>query len=122
MDMQNDQLEDPNVLQPDAVPANPADFELPSQEKLLEMIEMLNITDEDKQEIRDGLLKNLINRDQGIQRAGLQPSYGVVIFCILAIIFIFVFFGYKLFRSQTEKERKREEKKKQKQQKKKHKS
>ncbi|GJQ66377.1 hypothetical protein Trydic_g4407 [Trypoxylus dichotomus] len=122
MDIEDVQADDPHVLQPDVVPANPDDFEIPSQEKLLEMIEKLNMTDEDKQEIKEGLLKNIINRAQGEQGVSLRPSYFVVLACILAILFIFAFFGYKLYRSQTEKERKREEKKKQKQQKKKHKS
>ncbi|XP_044264615.1 uncharacterized protein LOC123011308 isoform X2 [Tribolium madens] len=43
----------------------------------------------------------------------------VFIFCIVLIVVIFAFFGYKLYKSLTARERRKEEKRRQKQQKKK---
>ncbi|KAK9696164.1 hypothetical protein QE152_g32084 [Popillia japonica] len=121
------QVEDPNVLPDDIDNAQPpilgGDFKMPSQEELLQMIEGLNMSDTEKQEIKDNIFNNIVKR---VQQEGqnVQPrfNYLIVIGCVLFMIFLFAFFGYKLYRSQTEKERKREEKRKQKQQKKKHKS
>lgn len=88
------QVENPNVLPDDIENAQPAlpmgDFKMPSQEELLKMIEGLNMTEEEKQEIKDGLLNNIMQR---VQHEGqhVQPrfNYLTVIGCVLFMIFLF---------------------------------
>ncbi|CAD0206691.1 unnamed protein product [Chrysodeixis includens] len=91
-----------------------------------------DLTDEDKEkftkQIKEGLVQKLGDRlkdnammanvEDAIRSAVMTKLYMVAAGIILLIL-IFVFFGYKLYKSIKEKEKKREEKKKAKQMKKK---
>ncbi|XP_053676879.1 uncharacterized protein LOC128727043 isoform X2 [Anopheles nili] len=90
------------------------DFKMPTMEEFLSMLEgMDNLSDEEKEELRAGVLQNSLRRRL---QAGLSDY--LVFFVMLAIMLaVFAFFGYKLYLSLTEKERKREEKLKAKQEK-----
>ncbi|XP_052895268.1 uncharacterized protein LOC128302477 isoform X2 [Anopheles moucheti] len=95
-------------------PFYPEDFKMPTMEDFLSMLEgMDNLSDEEKEELRAGVLQNAMRRKL---QAGLSDY--LVFFVMLSIMLaVFAFFGYKLYLSLTEKERKREEKLKAKQEK-----
>lgn len=90
MDLQDVPMEDPILQQGggESIPHPAGDFQLPSQEKLLEMIEKLNMSDEEKQEIRDGLLKNIVNRFQG-EQGPTRSGVLIVVACVLILISMF---------------------------------
>ncbi|GLV36398.1 uncharacterized protein CBL_08889 [Carabus blaptoides fortunei] len=103
---------------------NMADMKMPTVEDLLEALDgMTGMSDEDKQSLRD----QLTGKGDGQMPFGMPaPAQGVtyqqmlILFSLLLFVAcIFVFFGYKLYKSLVEKERKREEKRKIKQMKKK---
>ncbi|XP_050075750.1 uncharacterized protein LOC126563169 isoform X2 [Anopheles maculipalpis] len=95
-------------------PFNPEDFKMPTMEDFLSMLESMdNLSDEEKEELKAGVLQNAMRRKL---QAGLTDY--LVFFVMLSIMLaVFAFFGYKLYLSLTEKERKREEKLKAKQEK-----
>lgn len=95
-------------------PFNPDDFKMPTMEDFLSMLESMdNLSDEEKEELKAGVLQNAMRRKM---QAGLSDY--LVFFVMLSIMLaVFAFFGYKLYLSLTEKERKREEKLKAKQEK-----
>lgn len=96
------------------VPMMNGDFKMPTMEEFLSMLDgMDNLSDEEKEELRAGILQNSL---RGRLQAGLSDY--LVFFVMLSIMLsVFAFFGYKLYLSLTEKERKREEKLKAKQEK-----
>ncbi|KAJ8963104.1 hypothetical protein NQ318_018569 [Aromia moschata] len=126
---------DEMVIEPGGLPDEPPPFKMPSLEQMLAAIEkMPGLSDEDRDSLREGVL----NREQGAGFGGLpqgglpqgalpQTARGsnmtvelLLLFTFVSlIVFIFVFFGYKLYKSLVERERRKEEKKRQKLQKKK---
>uniref|UniRef100_A0A182RMZ5 Uncharacterized protein n=1 Tax=Anopheles funestus TaxID=62324 RepID=A0A182RMZ5_ANOFN len=95
-------------------PFNPDDFKMPTMEDFLSMLDSMdNLSDEEKEELRAGVLQNSMRRKL---QAGLS-DYFVFFIMISIMLAVFAFFGYKLYLSLTEKERKREEKLKAKQEK-----
>ncbi|EDO64710.1 uncharacterized protein LOC120897619 isoform X2 [Anopheles arabiensis] len=95
-------------------PFNPEDFKMPTMEDFLSMLEgMDNLSDEEKEELKAGVLQNAMRRKM---QAGLT-DYLVFLVMLAIMLAVFAFFGYKLYLSLTEKERKREEKLKAKQEK-----
>ncbi|XP_014225412.1 uncharacterized protein LOC106651434 [Trichogramma pretiosum] len=108
---------------------------MPTADELLKMLDsMTGLSDEDKENLRRDLLKQAAGalpsgsqaeypQDEGFASrvvTSLFASQFLVLMVLLSIIaLIFVFFGYKLYKSLSEREKKREEKKKNKQLKKK---
>jgi len=117
------------------------DFAMPSIEQMLEALEKMDMSDEDKETLKQTLTGQGLGGlgDLGGMMGGMgdnmmadffKPAFEILpsgnpwMQYVLAVAFLivltmFVFFGYKLYRSLTEKERKRDEKRKQKQLKKK---
>ncbi|XP_067003828.1 uncharacterized protein [Anabrus simplex] len=95
------------------------DMEMPSAEKLLELLnQMEGISEEDREELRKELFIRQHMMDPPVP--GVFTNQALMLLIMLGIVaLIFVFFGYKLYKSLKERERKREEKRKMKQQKKK---
>ncbi|CAH1106079.1 unnamed protein product [Psylliodes chrysocephalus] len=100
---------------------------LPTAEELLKALENMPLSEEDKKELRESIVRGGLAReaekliDQAAGTAGSSKSGEMVLlFVMISFVFlVLVFFGYKLYSSLMEKERRREEKKRQKQQKKK---
>ncbi|KAG7189125.1 hypothetical protein KM043_008693 [Ampulex compressa] len=97
---------------------------LPTAEELLNMLDsMTGISEEEKTQLREDLMKNI--RQGGTEsQAGVLPeiltSQAVILLSLLTLVgLIFVFFVYKLFKCLSEREARKEEKKKNKQLKKK---
>ncbi|KAK9871922.1 hypothetical protein WA026_015169 [Henosepilachna vigintioctopunctata] len=99
-------------------------------EKLLGLIEKLNLTDANEEQLRNTLIKKaemgLLNgfMPDAMKKLNIseEPSPYLFIYLLALISFILiilVFFGYKLYKSHADRERKREEKRRLKQQKKK---
>lgn len=96
------------------MPEMQGDFKMPTMEEFLSMLEgMDNLSDEEKEELRAGVMQNSLRRRL---QAGLS-DYLVFLVMLAIMLAVFAFFGYKLYLSLTEKERKREEKLKAKQEK-----
>ncbi|XP_012285493.1 uncharacterized protein LOC105702478 isoform X1 [Orussus abietinus] len=96
---------------------------LPTPAELLKMLDsMAGLSEEDKENIRSEILKN--QQGQGHAKAlsassDFTTETALLLVLLGVIALVFVFFGYKLYRSLSERERKREEKKRNKQMKKK---
>ncbi|KAK0086161.1 hypothetical protein PV325_003666 [Microctonus aethiopoides] len=99
------------------------DKKLPSPDELLKMLDsMSNLSDDEKNDIREHLMKSKSGVENNISPpAGKNFLYqiGLLLLLLSVIAIIFVFFGYKLYNSLVEKEKRRELKKKQKELKKK---
>ena len=98
---------------------------LESLAKIAELLDKLELSDEEKAQLKQ-TLGDKTDKMSAFMRPGLDilPDGNMAMTIALIVAFIivvtlFVFFGYKLYRSLTEKERKRDEKRKQKQMKKK---
>ncbi|XP_071455269.1 uncharacterized protein [Hetaerina americana] len=78
---------------------------------------------EEKAKFLQSAQEQVIGHFQGAITSHMTQAYymkfGIVAFSVIVILFLFVFFGYKLIKSIKDKEKKKEEKKKQKQSKKK---
>lgn len=97
---------------------------LPTPQQLLEALDsMTGLSEEEKTQLKEDLLKNIHERATQAQAAvanGDFTSQTVMLLALLSIVaLIFVFFVYKLFKLLSDRENKREEKKKNKQLKKK---
>ncbi|XP_043288249.1 uncharacterized protein [Venturia canescens] len=97
--------------------------QLPSRDELLNMLDsMTGLSDDEKENLRQDLLRGMDN-DQEVptgKRGALATEQTLLLFALLGLLaLIFLFFGYKLYKSLTEKERLRNEKKRLKESKKK---
>ncbi|XP_015185185.1 PREDICTED: uncharacterized protein LOC107071044 [Polistes dominula] len=97
---------------------------LPSPQQLLEMLDsMTGISEEEKNNLREDLMKTIEGRGADFQQMSATrdlTGQTLILLSLLAIVaLIFVFFVYKLFKCLKEREQKKEEKKKNKQSKKK---
>ncbi|XP_043493820.1 uncharacterized protein LOC122518786 [Polistes fuscatus] len=97
---------------------------LPSPQQLLEMLDsMTGISEEEKNNLREELMKTIEGRGTDFQQMSATrdlTGQTLILLSLLAIVaLIFVFFVYKLFKCLKEREQKKEEKKKNKQLKKK---
>ncbi|XP_057319436.1 uncharacterized protein LOC130663898 [Microplitis mediator] len=105
------------------IPGFDFDKGLPSPDELLAMLESMNLSDEEKANLHDAIMNNA-NLDSVVERSQTSGKpFMYQIFMLLGLLsivaVIFVFFGYKLYKSLIEKERRREMKRKQKELKKK---
>ncbi|KAK4884306.1 hypothetical protein RN001_000577 [Aquatica leii] len=101
-----------------------------SLQKLASLLNNLELSDEEKEDLGESLndlvgkLKSFSGPSMGMGGMDISANGNLLMQIVLVVAFVvvaplFVFFGYKLYRSLTEKERKRDEKRKQKQMKKK---
>ncbi|XP_068083784.1 uncharacterized protein [Anabrus simplex] len=106
---------------------SPIDMTDEMKEKLEKLFEgYKQLSDEDKEEFRQSMTSQLadkvvgsLNNDLDKITAAMINRNLLVIAAVFLLFMVFVFFGYKLYKSLKERERKREEKRKMKQQKKK---
>ncbi|XP_011505277.1 PREDICTED: uncharacterized protein LOC105368068, partial [Ceratosolen solmsi marchali] len=121
-----DKLGEDIVIESDVPPVkNFRDFsndKMSTSEELLRALNsMSGLSEDDKEAIRRDILKGasgpiVPDDDASLLTASFFTSQFLILFSLLSLIaFIFVFFGYKLYKSLSERERKREEKKKNKQ-------
>lgn len=101
-----------------------SDGSLPTPQQLLEALESMGgLSDEEKAQLKEDLLKNIHDRANQAQAAVSNGNFTMETMILLALIsivaLILVFFVYKLFKLLSDREHKREEKKKSKQMKKK---
>ncbi|XP_043483005.1 uncharacterized protein LOC122511668 isoform X1 [Leptopilina heterotoma] len=99
---------------------------IPSPQDLLKMLNSMGLSEEEKNKLREDIMKSQgghVESDSDTVEAYTSSAFfsqTVVLLLLLSVITsIFVFFGYKLYKSLSDRERKREEKKKMKQLKKK---
>ncbi|KAK5648884.1 hypothetical protein RI129_003776 [Pyrocoelia pectoralis] len=93
--------------------------------QISELLNKLELSEEEKEQLKQ-TLNDKTDQMSAFMKPGLDilPDGNLTMTITLVVAFVvvmtlFVFFGYKLYRSLTEKERKRDEKRKQKQMKKK---
>ncbi|KAJ3648729.1 hypothetical protein Zmor_020508 [Zophobas morio] len=123
--MSDEIFEDDEFPIPPDIPDR-GEFQMPSIEELLKALDrMEGLSDENKEELRQSLLRRANGEEPDFFADPVLPNSGMshdllVLFLVLTVLlFIFVFFGYKLYKSLTDRERRKEEKRRQKQQKKK---
>ncbi|CAH1365051.1 unnamed protein product [Tenebrio molitor] len=124
---------DPEIINEPGIPNQPdlpehGDFQMPPLEELLKALEgMDGLSEENKQELRESLISRanqenpdfFANHVETAKNAGMAPDLLVLFLLLAIVVLIFVFFGYKLYKSLADRERRKEEKRRQKQQKKK---
>lgn len=67
------------------------DFEMPSLDKLLEMIGGLNMTDEEKEELKNGILSGQVPGMHNNKGAGINPMQQILWLSIALAIIILIF-------------------------------
>lgn len=95
------QAEEPQLQDQDFEPPPHPEggFQMPSKEAILQMLEKLNMSDEEKDKIREGLSKNYGKHLQG-QHSNSLSAFFIVVPCILILILTFGkantnYFAYK---------------------------
>ncbi|KAF4522820.1 hypothetical protein B566_EDAN008081, partial [Ephemera danica] len=95
-------------------------FVMPDKDELLEMIKGMEMSEEQREDLRKAILGEDTSKEQNVDEGiNINAERLLVYFAIIVMLYVFVFFGYKLYRSLADKERKREDKRKVKGQKKK---
>ncbi|XP_051157400.1 uncharacterized protein LOC127279214 isoform X1 [Leptopilina boulardi] len=109
----------------DAVVNDVPENKIPSPQELLKMLNSMGLSEEEKNKLREDIMNSQGGQlgpdmEENIATTNVFFSQTILLLLLLSLISsIFVFFGYKLYKSLSERERKREEKKKMKQLKKK---
>ncbi|XP_026481124.1 uncharacterized protein LOC113387956 isoform X2 [Ctenocephalides felis] len=88
---------------------------LPSGEELLKMLEGMDMSEEDKQSLRDSLLQQANRAASQDPTGATGVTFQQVLFMlamVAIIVSVFAFFANKLYKSLTYKDRMREEKRK----------
>ncbi|XP_011309438.1 uncharacterized protein [Fopius arisanus] len=96
------------------------DKKLPTPGELLKMLDSMDLSEEEKQNIRENIMKSAESLDDVVKGSGSGFLYqALVLLSLLSVLaLIFGFFGYKLYKSLVDKEIKREMKRKQREMKK----
>ncbi|XP_063988008.1 uncharacterized protein LOC135168075 [Diachasmimorpha longicaudata] len=95
------------------------DKKMPSPAELLKMLDSMDLSEEEKENLRESLLKNSEGFNNVVEGSGGFLHQALVLLSLLSVLaLIFGFFGYKLYKSLVAKELKREMKRKQKEMKK----
>ncbi|XP_015108776.1 uncharacterized protein LOC107035726 [Diachasma alloeum] len=96
------------------------DKKIPSPAELLKMLDSMDLSDEEKENIRESIMRNPEGLNNAVGGSGGFLYQALVLLSLLSVLaLIFGFFGYKLYKSLVAKELKREMKRKQKEMKKK---
>lgn len=74
------------------VPFQQGDFQMPTREELLEMLDKLNMTDDEKDGLKEGIMSNMFQKPQDPSGAGeyIQTTrILIVVCCIMVMVLIF---------------------------------